>query len=179
MTLITGMDTSTVDIFNEIKNLCSSNQCKLFVTGLTSNFRSILGLGGFKPEMTERSERKLRFFPNVDSALGKAEDLLLEEEDDDDVDEPIPAGDPRVRLLSEMNGFGIALRHIDEEHGENRSSDLHGWQSHTRLVELKPGDQLYTSGEEDLERGLFFVESGILVRIVCLPLPVVVTSSIP
>lgn len=166
MTLITGMDTSTVDIFNEIKNLCSSNNCKLFVTGLTSNFRSILSLGGFKPETTQRSERKLRFFGSLDAALGKAEDLLLEAECDD-MDVP-PAGN-YMGLLSERGDFGFrtALSQIDEEHGDKCSLELLEWQQHTKVVELNPGDQLYKSGEEDMERGLFFVESGVLVSCPC------------
>jgi hypothetical protein len=163
MTLITGMDTSTVDIFNEIKNLCSSNNCKLFVTGLTSNFRSILSLGGFKPEeMAQRSERKLRFFASLDAALGKAEDLLLEAECDD---MDVPPAVNRIGLVCEGGdlGFRTALSQIDEEHGDKCSLELLEWQHHTKVVELYPGDQLYKSGEEDMERGLFFVESGVLV----------------
>lgn len=158
------MDTSTVDIFNEIKNLCTSNHCKLFVTGLTSNLRSILALGGFKPETTERSKRKLRFFASLDAALGKAEDMLLEAEGNDDVSPT----DNRVRLLSESDfGFRTALRQIDEEHGDNMSQDLLGWQSHTQLFELNPGDHLYKKGQNKLERGLFFIEAGVLVRYKC------------
>jgi hypothetical protein len=169
MTLITGMDTSAVDIFNDIKNLCSSTQCKLFVTGLTSNFRSILSLGGFKPETTERSQRKLRFFASLDAALGKAEDLLLEAECGS-MDE-LPT-ESRARLMSESDvdvGFAAALRLIDVEHGDRCSLELLGWQRYTQLVELNPGDELYNRGEEDVERGLFFVESGVLVsRVMCM-----------
>lgn len=164
LTLVTGMDTSTVDIFNEIRNLCISNHCKLFATGLSSNLRAILNLGGFKPETTERSKRKLRFFGSLDAALGKAEDLLLDAECDD---KEIPPTDNRVRLLSEGDfGFRTALRHIDEEHGDNFSHELLGWQTHTQLVELNPGDRLYEGqATEHLERGLFFIEAGVLVSI--------------
>ncbi len=158
------MDTSTVDIFNDIRNLCVSSDCKLFVTGLTPSLRSVLGLGGFKPETTDRSTRKLRFFSNLDAALGKAEDLLLEAEREEN--EFSPAFD-RVRLMSEgESGFLSALRHIDDEHGHNFSVDLVGWEEYTQLVELQPGDQLYKEIEaQDLERGLFFIESGVLVSV--------------
>ena len=158
------MDTSTVDIFNDIRNLCASNNCKLFVTGLTSSLRGILNLGGFKPESTDRSARKLRFFSNLDAALGKAEDLLLDTECEEC--EATATDDSRMTLSCEMEelGFRKALRHIDEEHGQNFSIDLLDWQDHTQLVELEPGDQLYKANEsDDMERGLFFIESGVLV----------------
>ena len=163
LTLITGMDTSTVDIFNDIRNLCASNNCKLFVTGLTSSLRGILNLGGFKPETTDRSKRKLRFFSNLDAALGKAEDLLLDAECDE---YESTTDDARMTLSTEIEtqGFRKALRHIDDEHEQNFSSDLLDWQEHTQLVELQPGDQLYKARESDeMERGLFFIESGVLV----------------
>ena len=164
LTLITGMDTSTVDIFNDIRNLCASNDCKLFVTGLTSSLRGILNLGGFKPETTDRSQRKLRFFSNLDAALGKAEDLLLDAECDE---YEATTDDNRMTLYNETEvpGFRKALRHIDEEHGQDFSTDLLDWRFHTQLVELQPGDQLYKANEsDDMERGLFFIESGVLVR---------------
>lgn len=157
------MDTSTVDIFNDIRNLCASNDCKLFVTGLTSNLRGILNLGGFKPETTDRSKRKLRFFSNLDAALGKAEDLLLDTECDED---EATTDDTRMTISNEMEGLGFrkALRLIDDEHGQHFSIDLLDWQVHTQLVELQPGDQLYKANEsDDMERGLFFIESGVLV----------------
>jgi anti-anti-sigma regulatory factor/CRP-like cAMP-binding protein len=164
LTLVTGMDTSTVDIFNEIRNLCTSNHCKLFVTGLTPDLRGVLNLGGFKPETTVRSKRKLRFFASLDAALGKAEDLLL---DADGHDKEASSTDNRARLLSEGDfGFRTALRHIDEEHGDNFSLELLGWQNHTQLVEMNPGDRLYEDkASEDLERGLFFIEVGVMVSI--------------
>jgi MFS superfamily sulfate permease-like transporter len=114
LTLVTGIDTSTVDVFNDINNLCASNKCKLFMAGLSSNLRTILSLGGFKVDETrERSKRQLRIFPSLDAALGKAEDNLL----DAHSDEREAAGfDTRKRLLSEGDhGFRTALRHIDEE----------------------------------------------------------------
>jgi hypothetical protein len=160
--LVTGMDTSTVDIFNEIRNLCSSNHCKLFVTGCSARLRGVLELGGFKPETLERSKRKLRFFASLDAALGKAEDLLLDSEYDG---KEISSTDRRVRLLSEGDfGFRTALRHIDEEHGDNFSLGLVDLQHHTNLVELNPGDRLYGQDQSrHQERGLFFIEAGILV----------------
>lgn len=114
-TLVTGMDTSTVDVFNDIRNLCTSNGCKLLMAGMSPNLRTILALGGFKPETGIRSNRKLRFFTSLDAALGKAEDMLLDSGFDE---KEISGADRRERLLSEgLNGFRTALRHIDEEVG--------------------------------------------------------------
>ena len=159
VTLVTGIDTSTVDIFNEIRNLCSSNQCKLFVTGTSSILRGILAVGGFKPEETPRSKRKLRFFATLDSALGKAEDLLLESEYDQ------RDKDRRARpSIESESGFRIALSYIEEQHGDNFSADLVDFQDYTRLLTLCPGDRLYgESSSPDHDRGLFFIEEGIMV----------------
>jgi MFS superfamily sulfate permease-like transporter len=113
LTLVTGMDTSTVDVFSDIRNLCISNNCKLLMAGMSPNIRAILALAGFKPDTGERSMRKVRFFASLDAALGKAEDLLL---DSGFHEKEISATDPRRRLLSEGEyGFRTALRHIDEE----------------------------------------------------------------
>jgi hypothetical protein len=162
LTLVTGMDTSTVDIFNEIRNLCKSNNCKMLMTGISSSVRTILALGGFKPETGVRSERQLRFFSSLDAALGKAEDMLLDSEFDE---KEISAEDARVRLLTEGDhGFPTALRHIDEQHREHYSVELVALQEYTKLVELNPKEKLYGEGQSNgLERGLFFIESGILV----------------
>ena len=45
LSLITGMDTSTVDIFADIKQLCKNNGCKLFLCGLSTRDRKGLALG--------------------------------------------------------------------------------------------------------------------------------------
>ena len=114
LTLVTGMDTSTSDIFNDIKNLCASNECKLFMAGLSPNIRTILSLGGFKADTSkERSKRQLRFFASLDAALGKAEDMLL----DSDFGQRESANvASRKRSLSDTDqGFRTALRYIDEE----------------------------------------------------------------
>ena len=113
LTLVTGMDTSTVGIFTDIKNLCTSRKCKLFLAGMSHNLRAILAVGGVKPDGGVRSKRQLRFFSSLDDALGKAEDMLLEME--------FPGKDitivgPRHRLNSGGDlGLRAALRHIDEQ----------------------------------------------------------------
>jgi MFS superfamily sulfate permease-like transporter len=116
LTLVTGMDTSTVDVFLDIKNLCSGNKCKLLMAGMTPNLRSILALGGFKPDTGVRSKRQLRFFPNLDTALGKAEDMLLENYFEEKENKPT-LHDGRRRFLNRTkdDGFRVALNHIDSE----------------------------------------------------------------
>ena len=54
---------------------------------------------------------------------------------------------------------------ISFQHGDRFSRKLVGLQEYTTLVELDPGDRLY--GNEStgtIERGLFFIECGIMVR---------------
>ena len=116
LTLVTGMDTSAVDVFSEIKNLCSGANCKLFMAGMSSNIQSILELGGFKPDKGVRSKRQLRFFARLDTALGKAEDMLLESDYGairTDSGPPRPGSRRFVRRNG--SGFQKALGHIDTE----------------------------------------------------------------
>jgi hypothetical protein len=103
------MDTSAVDVFSQIRNLCSGNKCKLFMAGMSQNIRSILSLGGFKPDTGIRSRRQIRFFARLDAALGKAEDMLLDSDFDDNRNV--------IRHLMGINdtGFQTALHHIDTE----------------------------------------------------------------
>lgn len=115
LTLVTGMDTSTADIFQDIRNLCNSNKCKLLMSGMSPDIRSILGLGGFKADSGVRSKRKLRFFQNLDAALGKAEDMLLDSDYNEREHQPSFL-DGRRRFRDRANtGFRIALGYIDAE----------------------------------------------------------------
>jgi hypothetical protein len=108
MTLVTGMDTSAVDAISDILAIFSNHDAKLFLSGVSTNLRQVMLLGGVKPESTrDRSKRKLRFFPDLDSAIGKAEDMLLEHEAiEDDIIHYVGGVD---------SGFQRALRHIDEQ----------------------------------------------------------------
>jgi MFS superfamily sulfate permease-like transporter len=114
LALVTGMDTSTVDVFSDIKNLCASHKCKLFMAGMSPNLRSVLALGGIKPTTGVRSKRHLRFFASLDDALGKAEDMLLES-DFHGIDTSAAMLNSTRRLMGADPGFRIAMRHIDEQ----------------------------------------------------------------
>ncbi len=117
LAMVTGLDTSAVDVFSEIRKLCKENECKLFMAGMSPNIRAILALGGFTPDKGERSKRNLRFFSNLDTALGKAEDMLLNlhyeaPETDDTRFSLMGMKEPSMTSFS---GFQKALRHIDTE----------------------------------------------------------------
>jgi len=49
---------------------------------------------------------------------------------------------------------------FDSKHGNGFSMELVALQEHTTLVEVEPGEHLYNNG---IDRGLFFIESGIMV----------------
>ena len=73
LTLLTGMDTSSVDVFKDILTLCQTNNCKLFLAGVSRGLMKTMSLSGFKADpATIRSARKLRFFSDLDNAVGKA-----------------------------------------------------------------------------------------------------------
>jgi len=155
VSLVTGMDASTADVIIDIKTLCKANKCKLFMSGIYAELRSVLLLGGVKPETGDRSKRTLRFFDNIDTAIGKAEDKLLEFE-------------LRMKNTSKMTletcserGFRRALQCIDQQHGTKFYEILVGLENFTKPIYLRPNQHLY-EGVDTCERGLFFIESGII-----------------
>lgn len=109
LTLVTGIDTSSVDAFVDMKDFCSRQDCKLFVVGLSPSMRSTLAKGNFKPEGGQRAARRVRFFMDLDTALGVAEDDLLREENF--LEDNTSLGVAR----SSETGFQRALRKIDEQ----------------------------------------------------------------
>jgi MFS superfamily sulfate permease-like transporter len=115
--LVSGVDTSTVDVLSQIKTLCTSNECKLFIAGMSQNIKSVLSFGGFKPDTGIRSERKLRFFDRLDAALGKAEDMLLDS-DFDNTHQALARSGIRRLMIKNQSGFRTALLHIDIEVSE-------------------------------------------------------------
>lgn len=107
MTLVTGMDTSAVDVISDSLALFSKYDTKLFLSGVSLSMRHTMALSGVKPEtIRDRSKRKLRFFSDLDAAIGKAEDLLL---DDEGIEEEVH------HRSGADSGFLLALHHIDEQ----------------------------------------------------------------
>ena len=127
LTLVTGMDTSSVDVFVDMRDICARHGCKLFVAGASGRVRDTLALGNFKPERGHRSERRVRFFVDLDTALGKAEDTLL---DDKDTAAAAVTGEEEgeaedfLGIESDESGFQLALRKIDEQVRESRNTCL-------------------------------------------------------
>jgi MFS superfamily sulfate permease-like transporter len=161
LSLVTGMDTSTVGIFNDIKTVCSNHGAKLFVSGLSIPLRETLALGNFKPEGGERSKRSVRFFTALDAAIGKAEDCLL---DDEILNNDVPKNDV-FNTQDEAASFAHALEAIDEQHGIEVGADLMSLFEYTTPVKLEQGERLYSlEGGPVLEsdRGLSFLASGLL-----------------
>lgn len=116
LAMVTGLDTSAVDVFSEIRKLCKENECKLFMAGMSPNLRTILALGGFAPDKGERSKRNLRFFGSLDSALGKAEDMLLDlHYDPPEPNETRWSIEMRRSSISPSSGFQKALQYINTE----------------------------------------------------------------
>lgn len=155
LTMVTGMDTSAVDAFSDILNQCKRNDCKLFLAGVSNSLREVMSLSGVKPATTEkRSKRNLRFFSELDAAVGKAEDTLIDLEQ---LDEEF---DPHVEFNG-ISGLSYALKVIDNEHGTCVHDDLIKLQDYTEVVDVNAGEILYR--DRSMDRGLFFVEYGVMV----------------
>ena len=150
---MSGIDTSAVDAFSETLTICSRNGCKLFLAGVSTTIREIMRLNGLKPEVTrDRSRRALRFFRDLDSAIGKAEDLLM--------NLLVFTAEPESLSCRTGGGFLRTLYLIDEQHHLSYAKSIGELGTFTELLELSPGDVLYE--DDTLERGLFFIESGIM-----------------
>lgn len=114
LTLVTGMDTSAVDIFREIVALVKENKCSIFLSGLAPPLRSMLLYAKVSPAQ-ERGT--LRFAPDLESALAKAEDGLIfavSGLDQLDGSESQARFEHRDGDLPE-DGFLYALHKIDEQ----------------------------------------------------------------
>lgn len=156
LTLVTGIDTSAVDAFSDIRAVCGNHDCKLFLSGVSKNLRDVMKLCGIEPEnIADRTNRKLRFFSDLDGAVGKAEDILLKLA-------PFEADLMEHRTLeaSKSGGFQHALALIDEQHQTSFAEELSELETYTTTIDFNPGDQLYE--DTNMDRGLFFVEYGIM-----------------
>jgi SulP family sulfate permease len=110
--IVSGMDTSAVDLLRETITLCKNHQCRLFLSGMSQTLRSNVLYAGIKPD-----GKTLYFQPDLELSLGKAEDGLLTnvfhvvEQDEHD------AGmRRRARGMSHVdNGFLYTLQKIDEQ----------------------------------------------------------------
>jgi hypothetical protein len=179
LALVTGMDTSAVDVIADTLALLSRYECKLYLSGLTPRLRQVLDFGGVKPETSnDRSQRKLRLFPDLDTAIGKAEDMLLDSEAiEDDYD-----------VRNDESGFRRALRFIDElvrhmtlshvfckesqtlldetalfvQHKTSFMNDLLPLEQHMTTIDIDTGDLVYDD-DMPMDRGLFFIERGVVV----------------
>jgi MFS superfamily sulfate permease-like transporter len=112
--LVSGMDGSAVDVIADIGAVCSTHDCKLFLSGLSPSIRQTLHLGGITPGKTkDRTERKIRFFADLDTAIGKAEDSLVKYNyDNGDISNFLTSQSARPL---EMSGFRQCLCHIDQQ----------------------------------------------------------------
>jgi len=160
LSLVSAMDTSCADVFSEIVAFTENNDCRLFLCGLSPRMKKGLELGGVKPGSSgARSQGNVRFFSDLDTALGRAEDSIIRTEMTETVI------DRRAMKSTNEDGFRRALKQIDELHGVNFAPGLLGLQPFVRLLKLAPGECLYDCDGgvvEESQRGLFFIESGLL-----------------
>ncbi len=165
MSLVSGMDTSAVEIFSDIVTLCYGKKSQVFFAGLSPRMTYTLKQGGVKPSSDKQSKFSiLRFPPTMESALMKAEDGLLKF--------VLKSEEREIRLMnnttmnSEKNGFLRALELIDLKHRTNMASKLKQLRPYTKVVALAAGESLFNnpdgSNNEERERGLFFMEHGIM-----------------
>jgi hypothetical protein len=154
-TLVSGMDTSAIDTFREIADMCRDRDCRLYLAGLTPDLTSMMLYAGLKPEPGSRG---FSYTPDLESALAKAEDSLVTNvfhlEDKDDMETSVRK---RHRSVSNVDdGFLYALQKIDIQHGLQTADDLVDLCKYTIPIELRAGDVL------DRQDGLYFVETGLM-----------------
>jgi len=164
-THVTGMDTSAVDVFNDIIALCRANSCKVLLSGLLPSLRSAMTIEG----ENNLTDKQLRFFPDLESALGKSEDIILKSVHNakgKEVEHSMIR--TRKRLMSKDNedddGFSYSLEQIDKQHGISFCERLVMLKEFTTPMELTPGQDLFDPDTCNPEkRGLFFIEFGTML----------------
>jgi hypothetical protein len=160
MSIVTGIDTSAVDVMAEICTLCKAHRCSLILLGIPPSVKSPMVAGGLTPSRQNR----LAFMDDLDIGLGKAEDDLLKFVACNE-ERLIRDGEKqRHNRITSMidNGLQYALRKIDEEHDISFAEDLSELEKYVSTRELEEGELLNTADSECLQRGLYFIESGLI-----------------
>ncbi|CAB9515417.1 solute carrier family 26 [Seminavis robusta] len=148
--IVTGLDTSAVDILREISSLCRSHGCRLFFSGLSPSLKSKIVYAGISPSRA--------FAPDLESALIKAEDALIREVSGLRAkDESESRAMDRV-MSDPGQGFLQALKKIDEQHGLDTAHELKALSQYMKPMDLKANEVLHW--ENEIHHGLFFIEYG-------------------
>lgn len=161
MSIVTGIDTSAVDVMGEISALCKANSCCLLLSGIPPQLKPALIAGGLVPS---RQNPHLFFMDDLDTALGKAEDDLLKVVAQNEEKLIQDGKKQRHQRITSMidNGLRYALRKIDEQHDLEFSNHLAELEKYAVPRELEVGELLNEHGSEYLQRGLYFIESGLI-----------------
>ena len=99
-------------VISDLLSVCSDHECKVFLSGASPSIRQTLLLGGVKPDKStkDHSQRKLRYFADLDSAIGKAEDTLI-----DLMYWPSHGWNPSGHHPGKGTGYQQCLSRIDEQ----------------------------------------------------------------
>jgi CRP-like cAMP-binding protein len=166
MTLVSGLEVSSVDIFAEIVQICFRNKCRVMFTGVSPRLRYQFTLVGLKPTSDKTSANSyLRFSNNLEDALCYAEDALLKKMSSLEQKE---LRNSRIRSNSNADdGFLYALKEIDNQHGLDTLSTLAELRYHTTPIELQAGESLFhyedgTPKPESERDDLYFIEFGMM-----------------
>ena len=120
-----------------------------------------LALVNVKQSTGPRASRRVRFCADLDTALGLAEESLLHDSREDGT----RVSKVSRELMGIRSGFEYALRQIDELHGQDFADSLLDLEPYVKPLELKAGDYLFQCDGgvvQESQRGLFFIESGLL-----------------
>jgi MFS superfamily sulfate permease-like transporter len=160
LSLITGMDTSAVDVFMDIWRICKTNDCNLYLCGLSPRLKKTFAKGGMRPDTKgPRKSRTLLYFSDIDHGLGRAEDVLIDKNMGDFAKQSL------FQLKKGRSGFHVALQLIDQLHSTNMADGLLELEPHTSIVTLEEGQILYKKDGgviREKDHGLFFIESGMI-----------------
>ena len=163
LSLVTGIDTSAVDVLGEISALCRENHCGLLFAGIPRAIRPALITGGVNPS---RTNPHLRFSPDLDAALGRAEDELLRiVGHNEEKAAEMGARRSHTRNVSMVDhGLRQTLSDIDAQHNISLGSHLVDLEKYTTPIEINAREKLNDSGNgsNGLLRGLYFVEYGLI-----------------
>jgi len=165
MSLVTGIDTSAAEIFGDIVSLCYQKKCQIFLAGLTPHLKHIFNIAGINRSVDKKSKFSILFFsPRMESALMKAEDGLLKFVFKSEEREMLHVRERRMSMNDD--GFHHACHLIDLKHGTKLTEKLEELRPYTKVVNLVAGESLFHhidgSVNEERERGLFFIEHGII-----------------
>jgi len=151
--MMLGVDASAVDAFLRITKIAEEHHCRVFLSGSSKLVKRYLVKGASMPK-----NNQMRFFWDMDEALGVCEDTLLK-----DVVQRQEREGSSLHEKSTEYRFVYTMKKAGEKFNFDTSS-MEDLSNYVTAIDLGPGDILFNQNHgskiDYQKEGLYFIEHG-------------------